>query len=783
MPNLDSLRESDIQQVVNASSLRKAKGYRRRVSQGVRQGANLKARIEGNRRYSVEIEVDETGIHADCSCPYNWGGYCKHIGAVLLKWIEDKSAFMVETTDAIQTPAANKYPIKTYPVQPPPTQTPVEKPLWLRESLADRCRVNLNRFEGRLREYKLQELRAIAKRQGWRIKGTRKDDVIQQLIEKMVGSDESAKTFANLDEEHLRVLQLTGVLGRGIRLTESEFEKIILHQGALKEHRQVATYSSNLNEMGLTFPDSFTVYSAGSPPFVPPEIMRQLPPLFAPPEVDISDEAVVKQANPGGLVQGAMQLLLLLEQLPVALRQPMPRPNLERFHAILQGWDYFPEELADPKVVKKLSGQHVKFHLGVPLPAPALPDSAVERLAPLVGGEAQLDFLYHLLVAVGLLQPGSPVTVWSVVKEPFLRQETAVQAAILMRGYWQMENWTELWLALANQPQLGVRRGRSYNYYGGRGDGVAAMLKKLKQFRRQVLRALACLPDGQWLSLQDVWDILHPIWPRFDQWAWEGTSGYVERNSNPSWFLARNGRLLDTSENKANWNAAQGAFIHAVITGPLHWLGLADLTYEYGALKAFRLRGLADLWWDRVEALSLTKHPPIEIALEDELGAVRGDETAVSIDGLTITLKPTAVSAQAHSYLDGLAILEEANTDGFVYRVDVTAVHAAFEEGETLDNLLANWEKWMPTPMPKEIQKQLTTWWESYGQVHLYENVTVIEFGDDHALMEMKALTSLGQHLIAEISPRLVIIPEDAVEKLVAELEKADYTPKQADRV
>ena len=47
----------------------------------------------------------------------------------------------------------------------------------------------------------------------------------------------------------------------------------------------------------------------------------------------------------------------------------------------------------------------------------------------------------------------------------------------------------------------------------------------------------------------------------------------------------------------------------------------------------------------------------------------------------------------------------------------------------------------------------------------------------------MKAVTSLGQHLIAELSPRLVLIPKVAVEPLTAELEKAGYTPKQTDDV
>ena len=62
--------------------------------------------------------------------------------------------------------------------------------------------------------------------------------------------------------------------------------------------------------------------------------------------------------------------------------------------------------------------------------------------------------------------------------------------------------------------------------------------------------------------------------------------------------------------------------------------------------------------------------------------------------------------------------------------------------------------------------------------MRLYRQVSIIEFGDDHALTEMKAITSLNTLMLAEISPRLVMIPQSAVKQLTSELEKAGYTPQ-----
>ena len=96
---------------------------------------------------------------------------------------------------------------------------------------------------------------------------------------------------------------------------------------------------------------------------------------------------------------------------------------------------------------------------------------------------------------------------------------------------------------------------------------------------------------------------------------------------------------------------------------------------------------------------------------------------------------------------------------------------------------MADWTASMPIPMPAPIESKLSGWWDAYGQARIYEDIAIIEFGDDYALAEMKAVTSLEQHLIAEISPQLVLVAKDALNLLANELEKAGYTPKLTDKV
>jgi hypothetical protein len=62
------------------------------VSDLVRRGDRLTAEVEGSELapYRVSIRLHDGGVaEARCSCPYDLGGYCKHIVAVLLKFADE----------------------------------------------------------------------------------------------------------------------------------------------------------------------------------------------------------------------------------------------------------------------------------------------------------------------------------------------------------------------------------------------------------------------------------------------------------------------------------------------------------------------------------------------------------------------------------------------------------------------------------------------------------------------------------------------------------------------
>lgn len=55
------------------------------------KGEKIIAKVRGSYGlYDVEITIEEENLHADCDCPYDGYG-CKHIVAVLYKWVNEKN--------------------------------------------------------------------------------------------------------------------------------------------------------------------------------------------------------------------------------------------------------------------------------------------------------------------------------------------------------------------------------------------------------------------------------------------------------------------------------------------------------------------------------------------------------------------------------------------------------------------------------------------------------------------------------------------------------------------
>ena len=95
------ISEDTILEKVTEKSFRRGKEYYDwgMVESIVRRGNRLFAEVLGSEEdlYHVGVFFQQDDFTASCTCPYDWGGYCKHIVAVFLTWIHDRDSVPVRT--------------------------------------------------------------------------------------------------------------------------------------------------------------------------------------------------------------------------------------------------------------------------------------------------------------------------------------------------------------------------------------------------------------------------------------------------------------------------------------------------------------------------------------------------------------------------------------------------------------------------------------------------------------------------------------------------------------
>ncbi|MBP1467964.1 SWIM zinc finger domain-containing protein [Candidatus Chloroploca sp. M-50] len=84
-----ALSEAQIRQYASGESFARGRHYAEEGAVGslVLRGDLLRAEVEGSAYapYRVTVRIDAGGVRAaSCTCPYDWGGWCKHIIATLL---------------------------------------------------------------------------------------------------------------------------------------------------------------------------------------------------------------------------------------------------------------------------------------------------------------------------------------------------------------------------------------------------------------------------------------------------------------------------------------------------------------------------------------------------------------------------------------------------------------------------------------------------------------------------------------------------------------------------
>jgi len=225
--------------------------------------------------------------------------------------------------------------------------------------------------------------------------------------------------------------------------------------------------------------------------------------------------------------------------------------------------------------------------------------------------------------------------------------------------------------------------------------------------------------------------------------------------SNPyNWDFRLNRGWLTPRE---GWYTVEGGFIRALISGPLHWLGLVNMDAEHP--DAFRL--VPDL------ALITSETSP-------EIQEPGWGRLIVQPNFEVIALAP--VSEALLLYLDSFA--ERLRLEHIAqYRLTKASVTNAIQSGlrsETIQQIL---EQAAGGSIPQNVQYSLLEWERQARRIELWHGVTLLEVDDADLLDQLLADAETRNLFGRRLAPLLVEVVTDQLSTVQEILWQRDYLP------
>ncbi|MEA3309876.1 MAG: hypothetical protein U9Q70_10250 [Chloroflexota bacterium] len=580
------------------------------------------------------------------------------------------------------------------------------------------------------------EIREHIKAVGAKPYGRSRADLAQQLAESFLSREHLQATPQALPEDTREIYLALVVNSYLSRPRESLY---VLHAPP----RPLQTYYRELEEAGLLIrrPGNFILPNIYAAP---------LPPLYFSYDWEPTESAARQElATPQRTLIYIQQILGLVRGGDVKLRaQYQYSARSWPLAQVLQGGLPAPASVIELGIQRNFFNPKSNKVPGLKMlpPALSLTEQSISHWRETLSlPQTGVEFFYQLLVAARILRPGSPVAVEPQFAQQFLSLSAGKQLAALLHACLELSAWQVCW-PLWREGQVRA----TWTFSGRYEIGInyrEELFSLILALRSSFLHFLAALPQGQWLAVAKVGDVLAGYFSSeyfFDH----GHLAFANRQNDQDWFLQ--------------------LYLRAFLRGPLHWLGFVDLEFnKEGALLNFRLQHLQDLLWRRLDEFPLPEF--------EWLG-----ESGVQWEAQTETLQlQLPVPPALLSHVQRWAKPRGVGKERLRYQPTAERLHALFEQGVTLDDLVTEWEAASGTTPPTQLRAWWQQWWERYGHVRLYPHQTILVTEDEFAIQELQAaLPKFQEAILGMINRRVALLAAKESADVVTEMEKKGYLPK-----
>jgi hypothetical protein len=356
-----------------------------------------------------------------------------------------------------------------------------------------------------------------------------------------------------------------------------------------------------------------------------------------------------------------------------------------------------------------------------------------------------IDFLVHTLIAAGLLEIGP---------DRFLRPTPALPNFVVTTPQRQIRMLLTAWLESADNVVLSLAHLRFE-----RRAGLSASIPDDARVRAACARLVEILKrDARPGYLYDVEDLSRTVrcddveflvsWLDLTPHYWS-TSFFRDDAPDAPVYA---GIALEDSRGRpralrmgADWELVEGAFIRAVLAGPLTWLGLVQVSE--GASTRFGLTRLGAL------VFGLEDVAPDDT---DDGGAIDHGSIVVqpNFDILVFDLEEHArLLYQIDRFAANVSVDRAA-----VFRLTRESVCAGLQLGQNIDDVLRLLDRAGREPIPQNVAFSLREWAADFESVRWVRSGTLLEAPDEVTLDAWLGDPEIAPHLDRRVGPTLALV-------------------------
>ncbi len=446
----------------------------------------------------------------------------------------------------------------------------------------------------------------------------------------------------------------------------------------------------------------------------------------------------------------------------VVLRTPSPAHDRAAQTNWLQRWEHDAGEAGRVFASRPGWVPDSRSSISVPQVPPLTPDSA-QVLEGQTGLSAdQCHWMLPLIGALQLIEPPARDRVSRTVNVANIGFETwlATPAEHRLRRVWvawleQVPEGVEIVLAGRRSVGGSAQAFKVLRAIGAHDFTPQQLAAEWCGLRRYLTRVLRGLPPHTWIS----WPLL-----RTQLFGLRPLCAHTLKTTDDWWFGRADGaRLMDVKQD--DWNRSTGLILETMIQTSLVWFGAVVCALASDGSLGRLMITETGRW------LLTNQDSPLP---PGSVPRARADEPPSWVGDLTWRVPP---SPNRIEFIALSRKLGEPADQPFSYRLTTHSIEFALAQGLSMDLVQAQFDH-AGIPLTTAARGLINELAGHFGRLRVYEGLTTLELTDELALRELLASTSLSQAVIAQLSPRSIVIRDDAVDALVAEMIARGHTPK-----